>query len=65
MFRKNNINNNSIQFNSSLCTQYFLLICVLTQHPINNNNNNNNTLLCPLWSQTRFQIRCISFGVLF
>jgi hypothetical protein len=28
-----------IQFNSSLCTQYFLLIYVLTPHPNNNNNN--------------------------
>jgi hypothetical protein len=27
-----------IQFNSSLCTQYVLLICVLTPHPNNNNN---------------------------
>jgi hypothetical protein len=31
-----------IQLNSSLCTQYFLLIFVLTPHPNNNNNNNNN-----------------------
>jgi hypothetical protein len=27
-----------IQFNSSLCTQYFLFIFVLTPHPNNNNN---------------------------
>jgi hypothetical protein len=35
-----------IQFNSSLCTQYFLLICVLTPHP--NNNNNNYSILCKM-----------------
>jgi hypothetical protein len=29
-----------IQFNSTLYTQYFLLIYVLTPHPNNNNNNN-------------------------
>jgi hypothetical protein len=39
-----------IQFNSSLCTQYFLLICELTPHPSNNNNNNNN--YCILYKMT-------------
>jgi hypothetical protein len=34
-----------IQFNFSLCTQYFLLICVLTPHPNNNNNSNNYSIL--------------------